>query len=416
MKNKILYLIKNPIILIFLAVLIIYGPFALLMPADTSLRAIITRIGIDAVEQGIELSVVTFVPTPNTNYTENYKLISATGQNLSEAFSKISNYTGKKIALNLSELIVVNEEISNKNLASVLDSLSRNTDMGNGTAVICTNDSAKNFLKTTLKLNSASDLNIEELITYSNDKIFNQKSNIESFYQGFFSHNKISFLGYVELTESDQGLTTSSDSSGGGNASQGSSESSEGGENQNENTTISNEGRVAVYKDGRLNSILSTDELKGLNWLNGKYNQTYLTIYDVSDKTYQNADITFKIQNKNVSINTYFLNNTPVCDVTIKLILDISEVKSKVDEKVLQFELSEMSDDIKNKINYQIKVEFKKVLDIMLEKNLDLINAYDMFMTNHESKFNSYLMSLNDKNDYLQNIIYKIKVIPYVSL
>ena len=191
MKNFINNLIKKPILIVCIIALIIYTPFALLMPADTTTRAIITRIGIDSSPDGVEVSAVVFVPTPNTNYTENYKLFFADAENIATALQKISNYSGKKIALNLAEMIVVNESISNENLVIILDALSRNTDIRNNTALICTNESAKDFLNSTLSLNSASDLNINKLITFSRDKVYNTESNIESFYQGYFSPQKI---------------------------------------------------------------------------------------------------------------------------------------------------------------------------------------------------------------------------------
>ena len=421
MKNFINNLIKKPILIVCIIALIIYTPFALLMPADTTTRAIITRIGIDSSPDGVEVSAVVFVPTPNTNYTENYKLFSADAENIATALQKISNYSGKKIALNLAEMIVVNESISNENLVIILDALSRNTDIRNNTALICTNESAKDFLNSTLSLNSASDLNINELITFSRDKDYNTESNIESFYQGYFSPQKISMLGYVELTDGDVGLTTTGGSSSSGSV--GSGGQSAGGEQSGaseesaKKTTILNEGRVAVYKDGKLKLVLTPQELKGLSWFNAKSNESNLTVYNVTDEIFNNATITFKLLRKVVNINVYFSNGVPVIESNVKFVMDIDQVSQEdMDKDALQSELSKVSPELRDKVNSQAKAEFKTVQDLMVAEKLDLVNAYELFSTYCPREFKSFLNSLDDPSNFLEYVIFKLKVTPHVSL
>lgn len=438
MKKFIKKMLNKPMLFVFLVVLILYAPIALLMPADTSLRAIVTRIGIDSSPEGVEVSAVVFVPTPNTNYTENYKLFSAEAENVALAFQKISRYAGKKISLNLAEMIVVNEEISSGNLAKVIDSLTRSTDILNNAALICTNQSAKDFLNATLNLNSASDLNVEELIHYSQDKVYNTESNIESFYQGYFSPQKISMLGYIELASGTSGITTSggssaSGSSGGGESSGGSSssgasesegqatssgqgESSGGGEPQKKNTLL-NEGRIAVYKDGTLNVVLTPEQLKGLNWLNPRCNESYLTVYNVTDEVFTNATITFKLLRKKLNINVYFVNDIPVFEGNLSLIMEVDQVKQEnLDSDIMQPELSIISPELRNKVNMQAKKEFKVAQDLMIENKLDLVHVYDYFKAFHPKKFERFLNSLYDQSNFLEGVIFKLKITPHISL
>lgn len=424
MKKFIKKMLNKPMLFVFLVVLILYAPIALLMPADTSLRAIVTRIGIDSSPEGVEVSAVVFVPTPNTNYTENYKLFSAEAENVALAFQKISRYAGKKIALNLAEMIVVNEEISSGDLAKVIDSLTRSTDILNNAALICTNQSAKDFLNATLSLNSASDLNVEELILYSQDKVYNTESNIESFYQGYFSPQKISILGYIELASGTSGITTSggssaSGSSGGGESSSASSGESSGGEGSSgkESKTLLNEGRIAVYKDGTLNVVLTPEQLKGLNWLNPRCNESYLTVYNVTDEVFTNATITFKLLRKKLNINVYFVNDIPVFEGNLSLIMEVDQVKQEnLDSDIMQPELSVISPELRNKVNMQAKQEFKVAQDLMIENKLDLVHAYDYFKTFHPKKFERFLNSLDDQSNFLESVIFKLKITPHISL
>ena len=424
MKKFIKKMLNKPMLFVFLVVLILYAPIALLMPADTSLRAIVTRIGIDSSPEGVEVSAVVFVPTPNTNYTENYKLFSAEAENVALAFQKISRYAGKKIALNLAEMIVVNEEISNGDLAETLDSLTRSTDILNNVSLICTNESAKDFLNATLNLNSASDLNVEELIHYSQDKVYNTESNIESFYQGYFSPQKISMLGYIELASGTSGITTSggssaSGSSGGGENSGASSGESSGGEGSSgkESKTLLNEGRIAVYKDGTLNVVLTPEQLKGLNWLNPRCNESYLTVYNVTDEVFTNATITFKLLRKKLNINVYFVNDIPVFEGNLSLIMEVDQVKQEnLDFDIMQPELSVISPELRNKVNMQAKKEFKVAQDLMIENKLDLVHVYDYFKAFHPKKFERFLNSLYDQSNFLEGVIFKLKITPHISL
>lgn len=421
MKKLINTFIRHPILIVCLIVLVVYTPTALLMPADTSQRAVITRIGIDSAPEGVEVSTIIFVPTPNTSYTENYKLFSAKAENVSLALQKISAYSGKKIALNLTEMIVVNEEISNSDLLEVIDPLSRSTDLGNDTSLICTNQSAKDFLNATLNLNSASDLNIENLVNYSKDKVYNTDSNIESFYQGYFSPQKISVLGYIELTNGETGLSTSGGSSASGSSGEGTSGSgqgqSSGGGEQQKNTTLLNEGRVAVYKEGVLDRVLTQEELKGLNWFNPRCNESYLKVENVTDDIFNNATITFKLLRKKLNINVYFVNGVPVFEGTLKLIMDVDQVSQEdLDSDSLQPELSVVSPELRERINITAKQEFKLVQDLMVEEKLDLVNAYTLFSTYCPRQFKSFLNSLDDSSNFLEYVIFKLKVIPHVSI
>ena len=421
MKKKIKILLERPILLVALFLLVFYTPFALLMPADTSSRAIIIRLGIDYSGEEIEVSAVTFVPTPNTSYVENYKLVNAKAPTVSEGIYAISNYVGKQIVLNLIDFIVVNEEAARQDLSVMLDGLARNDKIDNDTYIICTNGSSKDFLNATLNLNSASDLNIEEIISYSTRKIYSSDSNIESFYQGYFGTSKISSLGYVELNDGEVGLNTeggSSASEGGQSMQGGAQGGAQSGVSDKQNqgseskkTTLLNEGKMAIFKEGKLKLILDKDELRGLNWANPRPNETYLKIYNVKDDVFKDADLTFEVKHKDATHHAYFVGKLPVFEINLKLDLVLDQIEQGgITEEVLHTQLKTVSGDIIQKINNEIKKDFSVAREIMAKNKLDLLQVYSLFSISTPKEFKSFLNSLEDKTDFIDYINFKIKV------
>lgn len=422
MKKFIANLIKYPILIIFIINVILFLPRAAFLDSDTSMRAILTKIGVDKVEGGVEVSALTFVPTPNLNYQENYKLINATGATVADAIYKIGYYAGKKAALNLVDTIVVGEEIARDDLLTCLDGLARTKNLSNNTSLICTNDTAKNFLLASLNLNAASDLNIEELVSYSKQNIYINESNLEDFYKGYFYPTKVSSMGYIDLESGDTGLKTKeNDSSGNAESSSGDSGSPTASSSENSGekpkNTIKNEGKVAVFKDGSLKVVLSPTELKGLNWISRNYKRTSVSIKDVNDETFDGANLTFRVSKKRVVNNVYFSGNVPVFESNIYLSLLLDEAhQSDVNEKMMQSQTVNLSSEIYNKLNEQIKKEFSEGLSVLRENKVDVINSYNTFQNRTGDRFEKFLKSLDDPEDFLNYIIFKIKVDPTIVL
>lgn len=422
MKKFIANLIKYPILIIFIINVILFLPRAAFLDSDTSMRAILTKIGVDKVEGGVEVSALTFVPTPNLNYQENYKLINATGATVADAIYKIGYYAGKKAALNLVDTIVVGEEIARDDLLTCLDGLARTKNLSNNTSLICTNDTAKNFLLASLNLNAASDLNIEELVSYSKQNIYINESNLEDFYKGYFYPTKVSSMGYIDLESGDTGLKTKeNDSSGNAESSSGDSGSPTASSSENSGekpkNTIKNEGKVAVFKDGSLKVVLSPTELKGLNWISRNYKRTSVSIKDVNDETFDRANLTFRVSKKRVVNNVYFSGNVPVFESNIHLSLLLDEAhQADADEKMMQSQTVNLSSEIYNKLNEQIKKEFSEGLSVLRENKVDVINSYNTFQNRTGDRFEKFLKSLDDPEDFLNYIIFKIKVDPTIVL
>ena len=68
MKKIFNKLIKNPMLFIFIIILIFYAPIAIYSPGESRNRGVVTAVGIDKVDDMYELSLLTFIPTVNQSF------------------------------------------------------------------------------------------------------------------------------------------------------------------------------------------------------------------------------------------------------------------------------------------------------------------------------------------------------------
>ena len=111
------------------------------------------------------------------------------------------------------------------------------------------------------------------------------------------------------------------------------------------------------------------------------------------------------------------MNDIPVFEGNLSLIMEVDQVKQEnLDSDIMQPELSIISPELRNKVNMQAKKEFKVAQDLMIENKLDLVHAYDYFKTFHPKKFERFLNSLDDQSNFLESVIFKLKITPHISL
>ena len=68
MKENIKKIFHNPMLIVFILILIFFTPLSIYSPGENRNRGIVTAIGIDKNNQEIEISLLTFIPTANQTY------------------------------------------------------------------------------------------------------------------------------------------------------------------------------------------------------------------------------------------------------------------------------------------------------------------------------------------------------------
>lgn len=232
MKRAIKHLLYTPMLIVFIFILIFFAPFAIFQPGENKTRAIITAIGIDKIDNQYELSLLTFIPTPNQTYLETNSVVSGKGPSIAEAIADAELTLGRKIGLSHAKTTVVNEAMLDEDVAKDIDYLGRVASLAENTIFVCTDNSARELLMAAQTLQDNVGLKLEQLINYNASKIYVTDTSLEAFYKGYFSDVGASIIGFFTLGEGNsvgQGGSEGSGNSAGAEGSSGSGQSGSGG-------------------------------------------------------------------------------------------------------------------------------------------------------------------------------------------
>lgn len=149
MKQFVQTAFKTPMFFVFVFVLCLYGFSALGRPAEINTYAVVTSIGIDSTddeENKYEISLLTFIPIAEQNFTETYKVVSAKGRSVSEAMDFAGLHIGRQVGLSHVKLVVIDKNLINDDISNYLDYLSRSKNMSASTRIIVSDSSAKDYI------------------------------------------------------------------------------------------------------------------------------------------------------------------------------------------------------------------------------------------------------------------------------
>ena len=197
LKEKIKKICKNPMLIIFIIILIFYTPLAIYSPGESRNRGIVTAVGIDKIDNEYEISLLTFIPTVNQSFEEQKSIISAKGPSIAEAVYRAQIAMGRDIGLFHAKTTVVNQSLLKDDVATHLDYLSRVASLPENTVFIGTNKTAKELLRLSQKSKSNIGLKLEQLVGYNAQNIYLTDSSLESFYRGYYDQTKSSIIGYL---------------------------------------------------------------------------------------------------------------------------------------------------------------------------------------------------------------------------
>ena len=428
MKKVYNYFKKNPFVLILVLILIFFTPNSLFSPGQNRERAIVIAIGLDKIENEYELSLLTFIPTPNQEFKQTNSVVSGKGNSISEAIFDAQLTLGKEIGLSHAKTTVVSQSMLNQDISSSLDYLSRVVSLPENTVFICTNSSAKELLKATNSLEENLGLKLDQLISYNANDVYVADTSLEAFYQGYYSVEKSSLIGYIEYIKQDNSSSSqeNSEQESQTKASQGESEQGtksmsqqsqteqSSGEKErgsiNGQSQILNNGQAVLLRKGKMVAKLDIDNLNSINLLDNKKSLESIKITDVNIEDDKNVDMVFIVKNKNVNINTYFQNNYPIFIADVNLGLKLTEVETRGQEIKSNTQFTEISQEMALKIEKKIKEEFYQTLQILRDNKTDVINVYDLFFRQNRKKFEKFYNNLQDKEDYLNNITFMLNL------
>ena len=417
-----------PFILILALILVFFTPQSLFAPGENRERAIVIAIGLDKNEDEYEISFLTFIPTPNQEFKQTNSVVSGIGSSISEALLDAQLTLGKDIGLSHAKTTIVSEKMLENDISPSLDYLSRVVSLPENTVFVCTNSSAKDLLKATSSLEENLGLKLDQLISYNANEVYVSDTSLEAFYQGYYSEERASIIGYLEYVEEENSQSQSA--SGGASDVEGDSanqkdkasqslsssqtEGTQGEEKErgsiNGQSQILNNGEAVLLKKGKKVAILNIDNLNSINLLNNKKSLDCIKINQVKTEDDKTVDMVFEVKNKYVNIATKIQNKIPIFIADVNLGLKLTEIDTKGQEVKSNTQFTEINQEIASKIESKIKIEFSQMLQILRENKADVINVYDTFFRQNRKQFLDFYNNLDDKEDYLNSIIFMLNV------
>ena len=424
---------KTPMLLVFIIILVFFTPIAIFSPGENKDRAVVTAVGIDRVDDEIELSLLTFIPTANPTYNETNSVISAKGSCIADALYQAQIAMGKRVGLSHARTTVVGHFLLEEDIAPTLDYLSRIASLSENTIFITTNSCAKDFLKASQTLGEDLGLKLDQLIAYDVKNVYVTDTTLESFYKGYFSDVRASLVGYLELVDENDadvasmesgqsGSTSCSGSSGSGGGGEsgsddgggsGSGEGESSGESSDSSSSdggqsgskrkIVNDGKVVLIKDGKRVEMLDEKIVEGLNIMNQKAIGQLIAVEHIEDDNFKDAKLTYAVRKKTVRQSLKMQNGNPILSLDVTLGLELIEIQGEKDDLKLNSEFTVLSKKIKDKIEAECKRSFAGAIKELRKNKADVINVTGMMMSSG-GKFKEFYEKLENKEDILNNV------------
>ena len=419
MKKLIKSYIKNPMLFVFLIILIFFTPMAIYSPGENKIKGVVTAIGIDKANEEYEVSLLTFIPTANQSYKQKNTVVSGKGVSVTQAVYNAQLAMGRSVGLAHAKTTIVSEDIlKDEDVSQVVDHISRISSLPENTVFISTNGKAKELLESTTTLETELGLKLEQLIGFNSLNLYSIDTSLEAFYRGYYSDTHSSIIGELNLadentSQNEQNSSNSQQDSGGGQeqSGEGSASSSGGMAQQGQSKkAISNQGGAVVLKNGEMVAKLNSSQLNALNLINSKSINQIINIENVP-LSGENRNLAYRVRNKRVLKSTKFENGYPVYAVQVSLGLQLSEVDGNHIDLHENTEMSKMTQDIRDKLNFKLKSDFTDALKVLVENKTDIIDITQEFFRNDRKKLKKFIEKIDNIDEFISYVNFKISIV-----
>lgn len=402
---------NNFILYYFFVLLLIFVPKALTLPSLSFRTAIVTAVGVDQKDDKIEVSILTLSQLGQGDNKEQNKLVSATGERVSEAMGLIELRLGRKIQMGHVKYVLLSEQLAQNDISNLVDSFIRTSKISNSVTLVICKDSAKDLLSAANKLSQNSSYNLSEIISNDYNDTFTKETSIDYFFKGYFSPNKISSLGYISMTDNESDGIPVGDAGEEGQKELPYKQDGETEKQKSSKKNIEFNRENVIFKNGKMLRVLDKKDMDGLNWISTESTHQYITLknYTEPEQHLENATITIEVVEKFVRDEVKFEKNIPTITFYIVLELNILEIIqqndniSNSDIKMTSKLLQEISDTAKKQFCYSINK--------LKTDNTDIVNAYQLLNSKKHKQFQKMLKNLQNPEEYLKYIHFKMDIV-----
>ncbi len=394
-------LLKNKILVFFLAIVIAFAPQTIGMERETDTRAIVVAIGVDKADGEYELSSQIIIPKFDVEFNENIHVLSAKGKTILEAYEKWIIHIGKEMGLSHTGAVVISDSVAEtEDINKLLDVFIRGDNTYSNSVIISTKGSAKDLLTYSAQKDNNLSLSLENIIKQNANYLSAVNKTMQEFYIDYYKGARTSVIAVVEVVEEDYlGLSVQEE------------EGTPASEDSTDTNVISNDGRSAVFKNGKKIKNLTPEETRASGWMSPEVKKANIEVCGVTDERYTDADISLEMFRKKINSKFWFKNGVPRVDKKISVHVKLQSVRQEENSLDL-FTVTEtnITAGLREAIADKVRTEIADIVNISKAENLDILGVYDGFYRFKNKEWKEYLNSLENKDEYMENVEFFVDV------
>lgn len=404
MPKNIKKIIKNKYFFIFAVLILIMLPSTLYMNSDKDDTMIITTIGIDKEEDEYSLTALAIIPKGSEDINSNLEVFEAKGDTISHALDTIALDTGKKIGLAHCDCIIISQELMDENITKLMDFFIRTANITTNATIVGTDSKANKLIEATKSSNNLLDLSLKNIVTYQEKSTLIEDTTLERFYRTHYMKSSTFYLPIISVEESQESATSSG---GGDNESSGNTSGSNGSSgSDSQKMKIKNESKIAVLENGKFSRYLTEDEMFIYNLISASSEDIRIEVNNINDEFVTNSTEIYQQVEKFVLPIYRFIDNKPVVEYYIWLSIMIDEIISEDNFSYASIDSLQnfMSQTVEDKIRESIDQKLDSTVSTLNSGRDDILGLYEKFNAFHHGKWIEYISSLDNQQDYLENI------------
>jgi len=402
---------KKRIGLIILLVAIFAFPSSLSTQARLNMRAIVTGLAIDKVDDKYEVTAQIVKTSPSTESggekaTVNF--VSDNDETVIGAISKLSYKTGKTSAFSHTNFIIIGKDVLEEDLTQTLDYFMRDNITNDSMLLLVAEEKASDEIKKTKDVELSIAIGLQKVFMYREKEGDGVMNSVLEFMKDSKESSGTSVVSLLALEKNDE--QSEDNPTGGGSSSSSGSSGESGTEDGGEQGGGSKyqyfkaQTELGCFVDGRYVGKLEKDEVLGYMLANKKATIDDVYAEDFDKSVFNAKRVGVKIKDKTNKLKIRYENNIPCLDLVVKIKNSaIYEIQS---EEFIDAPTDAEFSEIKNGLKKKIAENVSKCFEKSKELKADIWGAYLLAQKHHYKQTNMYY---KNREDFLSNL--KLNVI-----
>ncbi len=415
-KLKQIFSPRKMIIWVSIIIFLISFQFAN-QPSQAQTQALVRAIVIDKQEDNL-VTASLLVVTPMLEGANKFKVYTSQGQTLTQTINKLSLQMGKDVGFGQCDVMAIGDGICEGDATLVLDYLTRTRKVGRNAVLVNFSGDSEDLANCMVQFKEELSLSVADIVNYNQTNISATESNIEAFFKGYYSPIGISVMPKISLhTEKVPNsikVPLSNQSSGGSGSSSSSSSSSggsSGGGGQPKEVYFVNDGTTSVFKNGTKFVEYSPEQMSYINLLENDDIYGTFKLDNVTSNIYHDATLMLQLTYKTLNAKYYFKEKVPYVKYSLDMYVRVEEVVEQGrNEDLLHAENWSVDDVVVNKLIDTTTSNLTYSLNSLKESKADIIKVYENFNKFNHKKWQKYLSSLQNDDDYLQGVQFEYDI------